>query len=76
MLGFVATAAEDAVICCSDGELEDVRWFTRTDIRQGLEAGTLGLPSQISISFHLIEDWFDVENEGALADLKQRFNPD
>ena len=76
MLGFVAKAAEDAVICCTDGELEDVRWFTRAEIRRGLEAGTLSLPSQISISFHLIEDWFDAGDAGKLADLKQRHDPD
>jgi NAD+ diphosphatase len=76
MLGFTAEAAEDAAICYTDGELEDVRWFTRVDIRQGLEAGTLGLPSRISISFHLIEDWFDEGDEGHLAELKQRYNPD
>jgi len=76
MLGFIATAAEDATICCTDGELEDARWFTRAEIRQGLEAGTLGLPSRISISFHLIEDWFDLGDEGKLAPLKQRYNLD
>lgn len=76
MLGFVATAAEDAVICCTDGELEDVRWFTRADIRHGLEAGTFGLPSRISISFHLIEDWFDAGDQGQLAPLKEQYNPD
>ena len=72
MVGFTAEAASDALcagLACGDGELEDARWFARADIRRGLEAGTLGLPSRISISFHLIEDWFDEGNEGPLREL-------
>jgi len=72
MVGFTAEAASDALCAgleCGDGELEDARWFTRADIRKGLEQGTLGLPSRISISFHLIEDWFDEGDEGTLRAL-------
>ncbi len=79
MLGFTA-ATEDETLCsgadCVDGELEDYRWFTRAAIRRGLEAGTLGLPSRISISFCLIEDWFDAGDQGPLAPLKLCYNPD
>ncbi|HOU12310.1 MAG TPA: NAD(+) diphosphatase [Anaerolineae bacterium] len=79
MLGFTAEAADDTLCAgpdCGDGELEDYRWFTRAEIRQGLEAGTLGLPSCISISFRLIEDWFDAGDQGELAPLKLQYNPD
>ncbi len=79
MLGFTAEAADDTLCAgldCNDGELEDFRWFTRAEIHQGLEAGTLGLPSRISISFRLIEDWFDIGDQGHLAPLKLRYNPD
>jgi len=79
MLGFTAEAVDDTLCAgpeCNDGELEDYRWFTRAEIRQGLEAGTFGLPSRISISFRLIEDWFDAGNQGHLAPLKLRYNPD
>jgi NAD+ diphosphatase len=68
MVGFTAVAASEA-IHLNDGELEDARWFTREDIRAGLAQGTLGLPSAYSISFHLIEDWFDVGDCGRLRDL-------
>ena len=68
MVGFTARAATTE-IRRNDGELEDARWFTRTSIRDGLVAGTLGLPSRYSISFHLIEDWFDAGEFGALVDL-------
>ncbi len=66
MVGFTAHAASTQ-ITLNDGELEDVRWFSRDAIRDGLLAGELGLPSPYSISFHLIEDWFD---EGAARKLK------
>ncbi len=79
MLGFTAEAVDDTLCAgpdCNDGELEDYRWFTRAEIRQGLEAGTFGLPSRISISFRLIADWFDAGDQGHLTPLKLRYNPD
>ncbi|MGC9522546.1 MAG: NAD(+) diphosphatase [Anaerolineae bacterium] len=66
MVGFTARAASTR-ITLNDHELQDARWFSRSDIRDGLLAGRLGLPSPYSISFHLIEDWFD---EGAAGRLK------
>ena len=65
MIGFTAEAAS-VDIRLNDGELEDARWFTRAAIRDGLQQGTLGLPSPYSISFHLIEDWFDLGDCGPL----------
>jgi NAD+ diphosphatase len=66
MVGFVAEAATTE-IRRNDGELEDARWFTRETIRDGLLEGQLGLPSPYSISFHLIEDWYDEGDCGKLA---------
>ena len=54
MIGFTATAAPGAV-AKADEELEDVRWFSRADIA----AGGVGLPPPQSVSFRLIEDWYD-----------------
>jgi len=54
MVGFTARAAADAVPR-ADEELEDVRWFSRADIA----AGTPRLPPPQSVSFRLIEDWYD-----------------
>ena len=54
MIGFTATAAPGAV-AKADEELEDVRWFSRADIA----AGDVGLPPPQSVSFRLIEDWYD-----------------
>ena len=38
-----------------DEELEDARWLTRAQIA----AGEVALPTTHSISFRLIEDWYD-----------------
>jgi len=54
MIGFTAGAPADAVPR-ADEELEDARWFTRADIA----SGTPGLPPRQSVSFRLIEDWYD-----------------
>jgi NAD+ diphosphatase len=58
MLGFHAEPASDAIAV--DGkELEDARWFTRADIVAGLTGGTLKLSTHRSISWRLLEAWFD-----------------
>jgi NAD+ diphosphatase len=67
MLGFSAKARTTA-ICSGDNELEDARWFSRPEIINGLEKGTLKLPSMISISYRLIEHWFDQGTHGHLAE--------
>jgi NAD+ diphosphatase len=54
MLGFTARAASQHIEL-RDLELEDARWFTREDIL----GGTPYLPPNVSISFRLIEHWFD-----------------
>jgi len=54
MIGFTARASAEAVPR-ADEELEDARWFTREEIA----SGTPGLPPPQSVSFRLIEDWYD-----------------
>ncbi len=54
MLGFTALA-KSTEVHRNDQELEDARWFTRAD----LAAGAVLLPPTQSISFRLIEQWFD-----------------
>jgi NAD+ diphosphatase len=60
MLGFHArwTAGEPAV---GDGELEDVRWFTRDEIA----GGGVRLPPPEAIARRLIEEWLGREAPGA-----------
>jgi NAD+ diphosphatase len=54
MLGFTARARHTA-IDLGDQELEDAGWFSRAQ----LAAGEIALPTTHSISFRLIEDWYD-----------------
>jgi NAD+ diphosphatase len=63
MIGFTATAAPGSV-ARADEELEDARWFTRTDIASGFPK----LPPPQSVSFRLIEDWYDA---GSSVPLRQ-----
>jgi NAD+ diphosphatase len=65
MLGFSAHAASTEITRW-DEELEDVRWFSRSDIA----AGAALLPPRQSISFRLIEQWFDAEGGVRLAEIQ------
>jgi NAD+ diphosphatase len=65
MLGFTAHALTTEVHL-RDQELEDARWFTRADIASN---GTL-LPPRTSISFRLIEHWFDAGGGARLRDTQ------
>jgi NAD+ diphosphatase len=65
MLGFTALAL-DKNIRLRDHELEDARWFSRKEIEEGLEADRLRLPSNLSIAYRLIEDWFDASGSTPL----------
>jgi NAD+ diphosphatase len=57
MVGFFARAVTTEVTVDGD-ELSDARWFSREDMKSGAEAGTLVLPSGISISRSLVEAWY------------------
>jgi len=62
MLGFDAVARTSEIVP-NDKELEHARWFSREDIIDGLNDGSLRLPSAVSISSRLIEDWFDSDKD-------------
>lgn len=63
MLGFTAFAATTDIELV-DRELEDARWLTRDQLAQG----EVALPTTHSISFRLIEDWYDA---GAQRPLRE-----
>jgi len=65
MLGFTAHAVTTEVRL-RDEELEDARWFARADLASN---GTL-LPPRQSISFRLIEHWFDAGSNTRLRDIQ------
>jgi len=64
MLGFMAHALTTAVHL-RDQELEDARWFSRAEVAAN---GSL-LPPRQSISFRLIEDWFDAGGGTPLREI-------
>ena len=61
MLGFRARCAGDAVPRVIDGELEEVGWFTRDELREaatwGARTGGVQLPGSVSIASLLISGW-------------------
>jgi NAD+ diphosphatase len=65
MLGFTAHARSTEVRL-RDEELEDARWFNRADLASN---GTL-LPPRQSISYRLIEHWFDAGWNTRLRDIE------
>jgi NAD+ diphosphatase len=62
MIGYTAFASGES-IPRADEELEDVRWFTRREIASGFP----GLPPPQSVSFRLIEHWYDSGSDLPLA---------
>ena len=56
MLGFTADARDDA-IRLGDSELEDARWFGRSELLEAAENGVVKLPPPVSISYRLLEEW-------------------
>jgi NAD+ diphosphatase len=57
MVGFIAHA-ESTEVCVDGEEIEDARWFTRAQMKDEAEAGTLVLPGGVSISRSLVEHWY------------------
>ena len=63
MLGFTAHASTTEILR-ADEELEDALWVSRSE----LAAGAVALPTTHSISFRLIEDWYDSGAERPLRE--------
>jgi len=70
MLGFHAEASTDE-ITVDITELDDARWFTRAQMMDGLLSGSFLLPRSLSISFRLIEDWFDAGRPAGMPTLRE-----
>jgi NAD+ diphosphatase len=67
MLGFTARALNTEIVR-RDEELEDAQWFTRAD----LESGRPLVPPSVSISFRLIEHWFDAGGGPKLREILKK----
>jgi NAD+ diphosphatase len=64
MLGFVGRATSTDIAVDHD-ELEDARWFTRAEMKELAQQGTLLLPRGVSISRSLVEHWYGGELPGS-----------
>lgn len=65
MLGFTAHAVTTGIVL-RDEELEDARWFSRADVVNG----RFLLPPAQSISYRLIEDWYDLQSDKPLHEVQ------
>src|SRR5258707_14361845 len=66
MLGFTAHALTTPILS-RDDELEDSQWFTRADLASGRPL----VPPGVSISFRLIEHWFDAGGGPKLREIQK-----
>jgi NAD+ diphosphatase len=64
MLGFTGRALSTE-IDVDGAEIEEARWWTRTELAAAAQAGELVVPRGISISSSLIESWFGGPIDGA-----------
>lgn len=60
MLAFTGEVVGDAAIAFDPEELQDARWFTRTDVADFSAAG-LRLPSLDSVARRLVTEWLEEE---------------
>jgi NAD+ diphosphatase len=68
MVGFTARAR--SMNFTLDGhEIEAACWLTREQLVQRLKDKTIKLPSALSISYRLIEDWFAQKNGASLSQI-------
>jgi NAD+ diphosphatase len=65
MLGFTARARTKQIVR-RDDELEDAQWFTRADLMSGRPL----VPPGVSISYRLIEHWFDAGGGPKLREVR------
>ncbi len=68
MLGFTAYAKNED-IALQDGELEQALWLSREELASHLASGKLLLPMTTSVSYYLIERWFNAGTMGTLKDF-------
>ena len=68
MIGFTADAITTS-ITFYDNELEDAKWFSKDEIIEKVRRDELRLSTEFSISFRLIEDWFNSSGGISLSEL-------
>ncbi len=67
MLGFIAES-QSKELTFHDGEIDDARWYSREQLIDAVNNKSLRLPSSLSISYDLVEDWFNRDSEKTLVE--------
>lgn len=57
MLGFRAQA-ETTDIRVDDDEIAEARWYSRAEVAEATAAGTLRLPTPVSIAYRILQSWY------------------
>jgi len=71
MCGFLAES-EGRELIFHDSELEDARWYNREQLVKAVKTEQLKLHSAISISYSLLEDWFNKDCAQTLVESLSR----
>ena len=66
MIAYEAVTSDPSTARPDGEEIVEIKWFSRTQMRDAIKAGELSLPPRISVSRKMIEYWY---GEGALNDL-------
>ena len=66
MIAYEAITSDPSTARPDGEEIVEIRWFSRTQMRDAIRDGELSLPPRISVSRKMIEYWY---GEGALNDL-------
>jgi NAD+ diphosphatase len=67
MLGYTATA-DTGLVNLKHHEMDDAIWVSREEMGKMVKKGTLVLPRPVSLSYKLIENWF---NHGSSTSLRE-----
>lgn len=66
MVAFEATTSDVSSARADGEEITEIRWFTRKEMKEAVQSGTILLPPRISVARRMIEFWY---GDGALEDL-------
>jgi NAD+ diphosphatase len=67
MIAFEATTDTPELARPDGQEIEQIRWFSRADMKQAILDNSLILPLEISVARQMIKAWY---GQGAEVDLK------
>jgi NAD+ diphosphatase len=73
MIGFHAESKTQAMTF-HDGEIASARWFTAEELKDAVLNREVLLPTPKSISYYLIEDWFETHHQTPLLEILEQAN--